>query len=693
MAADETTTASEAVDDLLREKLENALVNLERARPFAKPRYQGQVLELAGRLMGRPGGLAQLYRQAPRLDAAGLFAGTDWADPPMLIPGLVRGTLENGQKNTVVLDSLSHLRLLAVANGDYASAAVSAVQARHFLTQVLALNLDRLFGAADESLRVRLGPLGQSVGELFRFLLEHIGYENILASLIGEIWRILTQRPIQLAPVKAMVTQIAVALSQGVGDIGEARLGADRLISALFGPTQGCLDDPGLDPYLGRLEAMDYPALQQEAYGFARAMHDTGLVSDYHALFLRWLPANDQAALIPDALGLSSTGLDALRSYQDLVHRLIDEAVHPRTAQAVYGLAMLLERGILYASPIAPALWRQIGLRLSARAEATLAAAFGADPSPRVHLLAGVISLLGQPLGVGQCNNPTCQSARAISMWSYNDPDYLLHLVAQAARYDGIRMHFEGRSIVSTDLPEGLARGVSLDTDPVSVLLVPHLDRVYNEMGRLCAERGEDPHRWINPEFHGWWVGREFLIAVDVASGSLKDYDDYLAQFYASYHPLYNGNQPVIHPQPAGIAITDSNARFVGWHAITLIRVALDQEELMRVYFYNPNNDSGQDWGNGVVVSTQGHGERYGEASLPFPQFGLAPVHLPRRPGGAVRGRRPAPGGTGAGQANGRRKLGGGAYITGAGSDVRNAKRSVLAGLNLERAVDRFAQD
>ena len=41
----------------------------------------------------------------------------------------------------------------------------------------------------------------------------------------------------------------------------------------------------------------------------------------------------------------------------------------------------------------------------------------------------------------------------------------------------------------------------------------------------------------------------------------------------------------------------------------------------MRVYFYNPNNDSGQDWGDGVVVGTAGNGERFGEASLPFDQF------------------------------------------------------------------------
>ena len=94
-----------------------------------------------------------------------------------------------------------------------------------------------------------------------------------------------------------------------------------------------------------------------------------------------------------------------------------------------------------------------------------------------------------------------------------------------------------------------------------------------------------------------------------------------MRHFYASYHPFYNGNQPLIHPQPAGIAVTDSAARFIGWHAVTILRIGLDQENIMRVYFYNPNNDSGQDWGNGVVVSTAGRGERYGEASLPFEEF------------------------------------------------------------------------
>ena len=52
-----------------------------------------------------------------------------------------------------------------------------------------------------------------------------------------------------------------------------------------------------------------------------------------------------------------------------------------------------------------------------------------------------------------------------------------------------------------------------------------------------------------------------------------------------------------------------------------ILRVTLDPKDVMRVYFFNPNNDSGQNWGDGVTVSTAGHGERFGEASLPFEQF------------------------------------------------------------------------
>ncbi|MEU4316038.1 hypothetical protein [Nocardia sp. NPDC024068] len=600
--------------------LDGATQALADASDFGKQVKLARVLTALRRVLAQPGGCAAVRVRAAGLEAAGLFLGTDWSRPQILIPSLSTGSLRSANGDTVVLETVSNLRLLAVAKGEYVHPMVSAEHAHHHLSHVLAINITMLFSPPSESERVQQGRMAQVSRELLRHLVEEIGYEKVLENLVDEIWRILRQRPIQVEPVKQMITQIAVARSNPEIDLGASGLGADRLISSLYGTTDACREDPGVEVYRTRLESMDDSALQYETAGFARSMHDTGLVSPYHAVLVRFLLGKGEY-LLGEALGLSSTGRESLLCYHELVRRLIDEAVHVETAQCLYGLALMLERGILYQGPVAPALWRQLVLQLSPYAQQRLTQAFGPSPSPRARLLSGLLSILGLPLGVGQGDNPTCQSARALSMWAYNDPDYLLQTVVWAARDDEVVMHFEGRPISSRHSAAGLATELPVGLDPVSLLVVPHLDRIYAEMGRACADREGDPHRWVNPEFHGWWSGRGFRINVDVATGNLVDLDEFLRHFYASYHPYYNGNQPLIHPQPAGIAVTDSAARFVGWHAITILRVTLDPQEQMRVYFYNPNNDSGQDWGDGVVVGTAGQGERFGEASLPFEQF------------------------------------------------------------------------
>ena len=98
---------------------------------------------------------------------------------------------------------------------------------------------------------------------------------------------------------------------------------------------------------------MDNAALQAESTGFARAMHDTGLVSPYHTILMRYL-LEEGDHLLSEALGLSSTGRDCLLCYRELVHALIRGGVYPATAQAVYGLALLLEQGITLSPPGCP---------------------------------------------------------------------------------------------------------------------------------------------------------------------------------------------------------------------------------------------------------------------------------------------------------------------------------------------------
>lgn len=616
-------TMSTPVDPALTSRLaqlDNATEALSAAPDFSKGTKVRRVLDALNRVLTQPGGCAAVRDRAQALEDAGLFAGTDWAQPDILVPAFVGTSLRSGAVDTVVLEATSELRMLAIVAGEFEHPAISAEDAKRFLSQVLAMNLEALFSAPSEAERVRLGKVAHLIRDLFGYIAEQIGYDSVLDELGDEIWRVLRQRPIQVDHVKAIITRIAVYRGDPNVDLGASGQGLDRLISALFGPTEACREDPGVDVYRSRLDVMDAEGLEFEARGFARAMHDTGLVSPYHATLTRFLIDNNPY-LLGEALGVSETGRTCLQRYTELVHRLIVDAVHPESAQSLYGIALLLDRGILHQPPIVPSLWRQVRLTLAPQVRQRLLDLFGPNPAPEARLLGGLVSMLGQPLGVGQGDNPTCQSARALSMWAYNDPDYLLQMVVWAARDDEIVMHFEGQSLSSKDSESGLATASPIDLDPVSQLVVPHLDRIYAEMGRRCVDRPGDPHRWVNPEFHGWWSARGFHINVDVATGNLIDLDDFLREFHASYHLDYNGGQPLIHPQPAGIAVTDSAARYIGWHAITILRVAPDPDGVMRVFFFNPNNDSGQDWGDGVVVGTAGNGERAGEGSLPFDQF------------------------------------------------------------------------
>ena len=601
-------------------QLDAALADFARARSASPQASSLGLLERARLLMTLPDGFDVLYRRVRALESAGIFGTSDWSKPAILQPALAKHSLREAGAVTTVVEAISEIRLLAVVRGDYFHPGISSEQARHFLTQVMALNLDLLSGSLTETDRERPKQLGPLVLGLYQYLISHLGYENLLDSLVAEVWRLLDQGPVQVDSICDMIGQIAKCLydpelkTTGTAD-------ATRLVRALFAPTPGSREDPGLDVYQLRLAKMDDIELSAEASEFARNMHDTGLASPYHAVFLRFLRTSDEEELIPTALGLTMTGLDDFYCYNQLVDALIDEAIHPETCQAVYGLTMMLERGSLFTPPVAQALWRQIKLKLSAETEQVLAEAFGDAVPPRVFLLAGVLNLLGQPLGVGQGNNPSCQSAIGLSMWAANEADYLLQVLTWAARDNEVLSRFEGWEVSSKNLEPGLVEDTPVDVDPVSLILIPHLDRIYGEMWRRCEDRNDDAHRWINPEFYGWWVSHGFKVVADVHTGEVTDYDDFIRHFYASYHPYYNGNIPVIHHQPAGIAVTDSAARFVGRHAITILRVALSPKNEMRVYFFNPNNDSGQDWGQGITCSTRGNGEIRGEASLPVAEF------------------------------------------------------------------------
>jgi hypothetical protein len=618
------------VEPLIRE-LERDLDNLEAAKPFAKALHQSRVLGVAQKLLESPEGLEALDGAAPRFGDAGLFVGGDWDRPDLLQPGLVRDTLLARGSNQA-LECLSELRFLAIAEGRSEQPEVSPAEARRFLQEVMALNLDVLYPEATEATRELTGPQAERARRLLELLADRLGVDGILTSLVDEAERVLEHRPIMVQRIEAMIHTAARSLKLD-GAVGPPEPGAEsgpgttlsrarRLVEALEGPTELSRACREPEAYRELLTELPPDELLAEARRFGRTMRHTGLVAPQHATLLRFL-AETAPRHLSTGLGLTRVGRTSLAEGQELVVELVRTAVWPETARSIYGLYRMLEDGTLFFRPVVPGLRRLMVLPLHDRVAAHLLEASGLDAPPSAHalLLAGTVSVLGQPRGVDQGHNPTCQAARAISLWAQNDVGLLLDIIACAARDDDITLHFEGEPIRSGALSFGLAGDLHPELDAVSLVLTPHLDRIYMEMSRRTIERPGDGHRWVNPELHGWWVYRGFASAVHEPTGAIHDFRRFARLFYATYHPEYNGGRDLVYAQPCGVAVTSSHGLFIGWHAVSIQRVARDPDGAWRVYFFNPNRDKGQDWGLGAVTSTGGYGELEGESSLPFHQF------------------------------------------------------------------------
>jgi len=601
------------------EHFEHALDTLETVSDFARAGHLPKLFNATLRLLRTPGGVERIHGHAARFDRAGAFAGSDWDHPQRLQPELSRGSL-TGTPEAIAVESLSRLRMLAIAEGTHQHAEMDAAAARKFLERSLVLNLDLILADHSEAGRAT-GGHREAVRRLLEFELDRLGGHSVIGALVGEADRILEQRPIDVVPVRQLLAHIERLLERADLPDGAVVQRGRFLLAACRGPTR--LSAGEVDEYVDQFKRLSETEQDEELAALGEAMNETGLVCPAHGALLSELAESGSKEQLILAMGLDNVGADSLDTFEELSRVLIREAVWPATAQCVEGLSNLLDRGMLFFPPVPHALWRMTRLEPLPEVSEHLREEFGHDdpPSGRSLLLAGVISVLGLPLGVSQGNNPTCQSARAISLWAQCDPGFLLEMITWAARDGEIDLHFEGDLIRSSELTEGLIEDLHTELDTVSLLLVPHLDKIYWEMGRRIAGRGEDGHRWINPEFHGWWVHRGFATTIEYATGAVIDFAGFIRRFHAAYHPYFNDGGELIYPQPAGIVATDPFGQFIGWHAIAIQRVALDPGGVMRVYFYNPNNEGRQDWGNGIVTSTRGQGEIPGESSLPFEQF------------------------------------------------------------------------
>ncbi len=603
----------------VRNHFEGVLTELESTKPFARPRYINRLLASVESLLETKEGKDLVFDKMADLNEYGLFSGTPWNDPGKLVPTLVGGTLKSGGLQTV-MEILSDLRMSAIAAGTLKDDRCSPEAARFFLQDALVQNLDLMFPGATEYNRGMSESDRKKIQILFDHLKVQIHFDVIKEKLAEEIKMICAQRPILTSRVRRIIQLVNenILLQQNGEESDLLRLYVD----AVYRPSERAAEAETTAAYGKVLDSLMRKELAEEASTLAATMMHTGLCSSFHAVLLGKIREDDE--LLKESLGLNETGKVQYDKHKHQIGKLIDIFVHPDISQSIYGFGRMLERGLLDRQPVRSGLYRLMDCEISAQSEIEImksAHAADGELSPREVLLADVVSVLGLPLGVGQGMNPTCQGARGISLWSMNVPGKLLRMVLKVVQENHLTINFEGAVVDSSKLIIGMSNKLDYNLDAVSVLLVPHLDKIYNEMMRLCSFRQEDAHKWVNPALYGQWVPTGFSSAYDPLTQMISKYEDFVRMFYITHHPDYNRGHDLVYPNPIGIFITSNTGKLLGFHAITIIRVAKKPDGEVRVYFWNPNNEGRQHWGGGVSPSVAGNGERHGESSLPFAQF------------------------------------------------------------------------
>ncbi len=611
------------ITDTVYENFERSFDEFKNATDLTKQNKATKLASQVDILSLSRNGLTFLYKKSHELEKEGFFKGTAWSDPKKLIPILVKETLIHGHPGSS-FEVLSELRMLYYLKEtlDENERAISKESAQDYLEEVIAHNLEFAFKELSEETRSKINEReAKKAINLFGFLLSEIELEGIFEKLATEVKLTCEQRPI--------VTRKARELIRMLDHYFEADSPAyknhfiKKYINALYAPSNGARENSNLDEYQNFVENCSRNTLYSEAEEMGEYMSSTGLVSKYHAILLKKL-VTDTPELVPVLLDLNDQGKAEWEEYRSMLGNLIMDIIHPENCQFIYGLSEMMRRNLFVRRVVRVGLENLRKIKINPQVEKRILKSI-VTPSPGLtaikYLMSGVIRVLGQPLGIGQGNNPTCQSARGISMWSQHAPAKLIDMIITVATQNNLIIRFENHDLVSNELGKGLLENLDYNLDVVSVVLVPHLDKIYNEMMRRSSGRTEDPHKWVNPSMYGHWIQVGFASCYDYLSNSIMDFDGFVRIFYAAFHLDYNGNRHLVYPNPVGIFITSNKGDMVGFHAISMLRVDKDQNDQTRVYFLNPNNEGRQNWGQDIKPSVYGYGEKHGESSLPIHEF------------------------------------------------------------------------
>lgn len=126
------------------QKFHETLESFSEATPLLAESHKKKLLSNLDLLTDSAGGIQFLYDHINELVEAGIFRDTMWDDPARLVPALVGGTIKAGDQTTIV-EIISELRILAIAEGIIKQKSFSAAKAKTFLEEALVNNIDLIF--------------------------------------------------------------------------------------------------------------------------------------------------------------------------------------------------------------------------------------------------------------------------------------------------------------------------------------------------------------------------------------------------------------------------------------------------------------------------------------------------------------------------------------------------------------------
>jgi hypothetical protein len=604
------------------DNFEISLEEFKSASPLVRPEKEQKLISQLDLLSKTKEGLKHLYKKILEIEGLGFFDNTAWNDPQKLSPTLVKGTLKAGHPSSSY-EVLSELRMLAYAkNLPGGKFAVNSKEAEAYLEEVLIHNLEFAFQDLSEETRQVMSPEEvKKVYNLFGLLLAESGLEGIKDKLAEEILLMCEQRPVVTRRVREIIKLVNSKM-----ELDPAKESDEQLlfyVNAVLSPTALAKEYPGPEEYAQAIKKLGEKELKEEVEKLAAYMHVTGLATPYLALMVLQLSA-DQPDLVPTALGLNERGMAEWSKHKEFIIKLIQEVVSGDCFQCIYGLSRVLDKGLLSRNAVKASINNLRMININPQVEKRILKSqkkTKISVTAKQYLLADTLRVLGQPIGIGQGNNSTCQSARGISMWSQHSPAKLINMIITVVAHNNLILRFENADLESMMLTKGLMDKMDYNLDAVSAVLVPHLDKIYSEMMKRASGRGEDPHKWVNPALYGHWIQIGFASAYSYFTNSIQDFKGFVRLFYAAFHPEYNGGREMVYPNPLGIFVTTNRGVMIGFHAISLLRIGKDEEGNLRGYFLNPNNEGRQNWGQGIKPSVYGHGEKHGESSLPFYQL------------------------------------------------------------------------